>query len=465
MPSLRRALPSAALSRRDFLRLTALATGAALLPTSLARAAAPFAPSTASPGVCAESLSRILDLAATAEALALTFYYKAIQSEFFIRLPTEYQDYFRAALDQERSHYQLLLDQGATPLRTAFYFPPRTFGFDDFSVFVATIEKLETDFMAAYLVAARRLTELGEPVLAELAGQIVGIEAEHRILGRELAGDSPPPPNDVCFERSLLQCPGQMFGILTFYLDGGAGYQGPFAMPTPQQTQDAINGITCEVVPVATATACQETIQQILDIAATAEAVGITFYYHGIRGGFFADLPPARQWYLQAALDEERNHLAYLVDKGAGAYPTRFYFPAAAFSDLPTFLGLLDTLENAFIAAYLAAMQAFARLGQPLLAETAAQILGVEAEHRILGRIIEGADPPNNLCLQRASFACLGDAAAALTPFLQGSDTFTTPANMPATPDINAAVDRFGCAAVPTAAYRVFLANTTRRGP
>lgn len=457
MPLPSRAVPRVPLSRRDFLRLAALAAGATLLPAGLTRAAASAPPPGVSPGVCLEGVARILDLAATAEALAMTFYYKAIQSDFFVRLPTDFQNAFRAALDQERSHYQYLLTRGATPLQTSFYFPPRTFGFDDLAVFVATIEKLESDFMAAYLVAARRFTEIGEPVLAEIAGQIVGVEAEHRIIGRELAGDSPPPPNNLCFESAPLECPEQMLGIFTFYLGGGADYQGPFSMPSDSQVTAAINGVTTEAVALAAATTCQESIVDVLSIAAVAEAVGITFYYHGIQGGFFHSLPDPRQWYLQAALDEERNHLAYLIAQGASTPSSRYFYPAHAFDDLPTFLGILDTLENAFIAAYLAAMQQFARLGAPLLAQTAAQILGVEAEHRILGRFIGGQQPPSNLRLERASFTCLADAAAALTPFVQGSDTFTQAADLPTTAQINTAVSRFGCAAIPTAAYRAFL--------
>src|SRR4051812_26329898 len=153
------------LSRREFLRLAALAAGGVLLPTGLVRASgAPSQAPISSP--CLEDATRIFDLAATAEALAMTFYYRAIQSEFFIRLPTDYQAYFRAALDQERSHYRYLIQQGAHPLLTQFYFPPRTFGFDDFSVFIRTIEVLETDFMGAYLAAARRFAEMGQPALA-----------------------------------------------------------------------------------------------------------------------------------------------------------------------------------------------------------------------------------------------------------------------------------------------------------
>ncbi len=451
------------LSRRDFLRLAALTGLGALLPAGLARAHAP--PTRPLSSACLEAPARILDLAATAEALATTFYYRAIQSQFFVRLPPAYQVYFRAALDQERQHLLFLAGAGGRPLATSFYFPPRTFGFDDFIVFVATIERLETDFLGAYLAAARRYAELGQPVMAAIAGQIVGVEAEHRILGRELKGETPPPPNNLCFERATLDCPEQTLGALSLYLNGGAGYEGPLSMPGDDEMVAAIQGYTSARVPPATAITCQESAQSLLDIAATAEALGITFYYGAIQGAAFTRLPRERQWYFQAALDEERNHLAFLRAQGAAAPPTRFLFPAGAFDDLPTCLALLDTLENAFIGAYLVAIQRLTQLGQPLLAQTAAQILGVEAEHRILGRIIAGATPANDLSLERAGYGCLAEVAAALAPFLQGSEVFTQPAGLPSVDQINTAVDRFGCAAVPTAAYRLYFPHVAHNPP
>ena len=451
------------LSRRDFLRLAALAGLGTLLPAGLARAQATPPPAPAS--ACIETPARILDLAATAEALATTFYYRAIQSQFFARLPQNYQTYFRAALDQERQHYLFLTGAGGRPLATSFYFPPGTFGFDDFVVFVATIERLETDFLGAYLAAARRYAEMGQPVLAATAGQILGIEAEHRIIGRELKGETPPPPNNLCFERVTIDCPEQTIGALSLYLNGGAGYAGPLSMPSDDEMVAAIQGVTTTRVSQATALTCQESAQTLLDIAATAEALGITFYYGAIQGRVFGRLSRERQWYFQAALDEERNHLLFLRANGAAAPPTSFHFPAGVFDDLPACLALLDTLENAFIGAYLVAIQRLTQLGQPLLAQTAAQILGVEAEHRILGRIIAGAAPANDLTLERAPYGCLAEVAAALAPFLQGNAVFTQSASLPSVDQITTAVDRFGCAAVATASYRLYFPHVAHNPP
>ncbi|MFN8485614.1 MAG: ferritin-like domain-containing protein [Anaerolineae bacterium] len=452
-------------SRREFLKLAALAAGGLMLPPGLAGAAGALGSGTPPPSTCIETAQGVLDVAATLESLAMTFYYQATQAAFFTRLPTYQRAYVQAALDQEWSHYKYLLQQGATPQATAFYFPPGIFDFSGFARFIAAIETLETGFMDAYLAAARRFTELGQPVMAEIANQIVGIEAEHRVLGRELSGESPPPPNNVCFERAAIDCPSQIIGKLGIYIHGGLNYAGPVAMPTGDQMTAVIGRYTCQAVTPATPTTCDEDLLRIFNIAATAEALGITFYYAGIQGGFFHALPATRQWYLQAALDEERHHLDFLKSHGASPAATTFYFPQNAFDDLPTFLQILDTLENVFIGAYLAATQRLAQLGQPLLAQTVGQILGVEAEHRILGRIIAEKDPPNDLCLEVARYTCLADAEAAIAPFVQPSGASPRQVAMPTPAQITTAVDAFGCAAVPMAAYRVYFPMLREAAP
>ena len=62
-------------------------------------------------------------------------------------------------------------------------------------------------------------------------------------------------------------------------------------------------------------------------------------------------------------------------------------------------LAIGERLENIFIGAYLGAVKTGASTGTSLgafVAEAAAQILGVECEHRVLIRDIAGEDPPND---------------------------------------------------------------------
>lgn len=192
-------------------------------------------------------------------------------------------------------------------------------------------------------------------------------------------------------------------------------------------------------------TAGGETVQSILNTALIAEQLAIAFYYTALTtpalmhdprlGGSSADpnnpgLPPdgypSNVRYLQAALDAEVKHAAALANAGATSPYRHVYFPATTFkamgllTDAASFLGVLDTLEVAFVTAYTTAVGQFLRLGRVDLATVAAQIAGVEAEHRATGRLIARVAPANNLTLEQAPVATVGAAGAALSPFLSG---------------------------------------------
>ncbi|HEV2245250.1 MAG TPA: ferritin-like domain-containing protein [Terriglobia bacterium] len=195
-----------------------------------------------------------------------------------------------------------------------------------------------------------------------------------------------------------------------------------------------------------------DTALQIFTAALIAEDLATTFYYNGIitlAAGLAAD----DQSYLKAALSEEIDHANLLRHLLAGSSPSSdpvqtFYFPTGSFESLASFLPLLDALENAFIGAYLRAVKEFAAMAadtkagdrvqlspshQPYkstqleyFAEVAASILGIEAEHRALGRVIADHNPPNNLCYEQTDgitnvFHGASSAVVALTPFLSAS--------------------------------------------
>lgn len=135
---------------------------------------------------------------------------------------------------------------------------------------------------------------------------------------------------------------------------------------------------------------------------------------------------PQQVRYLQAALDAEMKHAAALGEAGASSATTRFYFPAGAFGRLGatatknSFLGLVEILETVCVAAYAAAAVDFIRLGRPDLAETAARIMGVESEHRTLGRVIANVTPANNHTLETTPYDSAGEALREIAPFLTG---------------------------------------------
>jgi|DewCreStandDraft_2_1066082.scaffolds.fasta_scaffold00290_19 hypothetical protein len=209
---------------------------------------------------------------------------------------------------------------------------------------------------------------------------------------------------------------------------------------------------------------CPESTTDILNAALTAEQLATTFYYQALVGG-----PPRLQVvhdeekrpYFQAALWEEFQHAALFSSVGAkslaGPSP-RFYFPAPTFSSSTQFLRVLDALETAFISAYIAAIGAWAGASPNAvsstgsftpaqLAKIAAQILGIEAEHRVLGRDAGGEEVPNNLILERALFSCVGSATntsgtavGALLPFVTGGPGFAGPYTMPSEEQVRSAV-------------------------
>ncbi len=249
----------------------------------------------------------------------------------------------------------------------------------------------------------------------------------------------------------------------------------------------ASGGAPHTVVGTHAAAADEDTAQMIFTAALIAEDLATTFYYHGLLGEVIQDHRLAgaegsalavstlgsagNVGYLRAALAEEISHadlMRKLIGRAdAAADPVQtFYFPEGSFEDLATFLSTLDALENAFVGAYLAAVRQFstmaARLAAPAanaanaanaadiavqrdprgaayssgqliyFAEVSAAILGIEAEHRALGRVIGLSIPANDRCYQqtagiRTVYNGANSAVAALAPFVKpGAKGFGT---------------------------------------
>jgi len=191
---------------------------------------------------------------------------------------------------------------------------------------------------------------------------------------------------------------------------------------------------------------CAEGTDAILNMALTVERIAITYYYTALTtpailrdsqlAGVSLDLnnparppngAPQHVRFLQAALDAEVKHADLLAQIGATSPYRHFYFPPTTFASLGTtlnrgsFLGVLEILEATCVGLYIAAACEFLRSEQHDLAALATEMMGVEAEHRALGRVIAGVRPPNDLTLERAPFACADESEAALRPFLTGA--------------------------------------------
>jgi hypothetical protein len=184
------------------------------------------------------------------------------------------------------------------------------------------------------------------------------------------------------------------------------------------------------------ATPPSDTALDILNIAATAEALAITFYTHALlhTGSLHMVNNMDNKNYFQAAVSQEYAHLQVLESLGGKPLFKHFYFPTAMFTDQPTFFSTAITLEEYFIAAYTAAAVEFSGaystgLTTPNLTGIGlcVQIAGVEAEHRALLREASNVNPPNNLLFEEPLLTSVGGAVAPLTPFLaSGASGFNT---------------------------------------
>lgn len=214
-----------------------------------------------------------------------------------------------------------------------------------------------------------------------------------------------------------------------------------------------------------------DTVKEIFTAALIAEDLATVFYYNGLigkviqdpnlagPGGSATDVTASGNagnvQYLQAALTEEIDHANLFrtllgISEASKDPEQTFYFPAGSFDTLANFTGLLNALEDAFIGAYLNAIQEFATKSASVrrdgggwwhwdsdgrkysseqldyYAKVAASIMGIEAEHRVLGRVISNTNPANNLAYEQtdglnAVYNGPKSAVAALTPFLTPS--------------------------------------------
>lgn len=147
--------------------------------------------------------------------------------------------------------------------------------------------------------------------------------------------------------------------------------------------------------------------------AVGAERIGIAFYGNALGTGspfsVLSDiakgtlLNSAHRVYFEAAFNQETQHLATLLSLGLSFPFIKFGFPEGTFASADKMLAFGEKLESIFIGAYLGAVLASAaaanKPGDTLgvaVAELAAQICGIECEHRVLIRDIAGLNPPND---------------------------------------------------------------------
>jgi len=193
----------------------------------------------------------------------------------------------------------------------------------------------------------------------------------------------------------------------------------------------------------------------LLQNGAAMEALATMFYFQVLKSSFYTSLSGSAraQAFLAAAYEEELNHYKQYVTDGASAVPstTNMYFPAGTFTTNQITLNTMITLEDILIAFYLVAVRDF---GSGSAKVFAGQLLGVESEHRVLGRYIasdlgltattgfngsaESVVPPshaaNNLAYERifpGSLDNVNSLAQAVTPYFTAGSAGFSPTAYP----------------------------------
>jgi hypothetical protein len=176
-----------------------------------------------------------------------------------------------------------------------------------------------------------------------------------------------------------------------------------------------------------------DNLQTILNVAATAELFASTHYLAGIDAAEAGNMEIEfyQLNYLKAAFVSERDHLDLLIQLGAEPVVSEFYVPDGLYTDYSLFGQITEVAETAFVAAYLAATRIFAEAGDMAFAVTAAQIAGVESEHRAIIRDYTGL-LPNDRSYEAFLYNNVSDAVPVLQGFLDGSgDGFVGPVQPP----------------------------------
>ncbi len=196
----------------------------------------------------------------------------------------------------------------------------------------------------------------------------------------------------------------------------------------------------------AAAAGSDDSVQDIINVAATAEAFAVTHYYRALQSTTKAKFDAAQIAYLKAGLESEQAHFDFLIGAGAKPVATSFYFPAGTFDSVKTFGTVTSIAETVFVAAYCAAARRFAELNQPLLSATAAQVAVVEGQHLALVNQMAGIFP-NNIALAAPVFYKVSDAVGIVMPLLNGKkgglgDMETATVAQPSAADVKTAVGK-----------------------
>lgn len=189
----------------------------------------------------------ILNLAATAEALAITCYYQTVAGNP-LGLSDGALGHLTLTLTAEQAHLSYLQSLGGEALATGFYVPELFLS--DQVVNATTCAAAEVAFAGAYLAATRRFAELGEPRLAATMAQHAASEVEHLTLVRLIGGLAPANPNSL--PAPIYFNVSDVVPTLVPFIQGGDGFVGPIGLPGAAAVKALAGSLTAAPIPTFT---------------------------------------------------------------------------------------------------------------------------------------------------------------------------------------------------------------------
>jgi hypothetical protein len=146
-----------------------------------------------------ESIQSILNSIATAKAAGVAFYTNAMKNANMLGWGQDMQNHVNAILVEEQIHVLFLELQGAKVQTKKFSFPYGWNTVQNPNKFLSTQQWLEQLLMSAHLVAIKEFGQMGRGDLAQMMGQMYGVDCEHRAWGRMWGGMM--PMTNLVFEQ------------------------------------------------------------------------------------------------------------------------------------------------------------------------------------------------------------------------------------------------------------------------
>lgn len=137
------------------------------------------------------------------------------------------------------------------------------------------------------------------------------------------------------------------------------------------------------------------TLTEFFNILATGETLFVTFYHQAVLHHEALGFAGAELNAIEAIQTEEELHRRFALEQGGTAATTHFSFPygPATFESRELFLKTQKIAEELTNGALLAWINDMASMGQVRLAQIGGQLMQVEGGHRVVGRVLQGAEP------------------------------------------------------------------------